>query len=108
MNSFVSFDMITLKVQIRVKEECISAFKEAMAKNHAGTLKEPGNVRFDVNQGIDDPCQFFLHEVFESRNAHAAHLETDHFKVFMETIESMLEEEMNVVFYNPLFPEDLN
>ena len=97
MNSFVSFDMIALKVQIRVKEDCVAVFKEAMAKNHAGTRNEPGNVRFDVSQGIDDPCQFFLHEVFESSEAHAAHLETDHFKVFMSTVESRLEEAMDGV-----------
>lgn len=99
--------MLVLKVTIKVKPECLSDFMKAMALNFEGTRNEPGNIRFDVNQGLEDTTEIFLHEVFQDSQAHQVHLESPHFKTFMATVADMLQEDMNVQNFSPCFPGEL-
>ena len=54
--------MIVTTVIVFVKPEHIQDFIEASIVNHLGSLKEPGNMRFDVLQSRDDPSRFMLYE----------------------------------------------
>ena len=65
--------MIVTCVAVYVKEEHIDDFIEVTTKNHEGSVKEPGNVRFDVLQRRDDPTTFLLYEAYESEEDVAAH-----------------------------------
>ena len=84
--------MIATCVQIRVKEENIDDFIQATIKNHEGTIKEPGNIRFDVLQRTDDPSQFTLYEVFEFAEAINAHKETQHYLAWKNTVSDWMAE----------------
>ena len=64
-------------VYVRVKEEHIDDFIEATTRNHLGSVREPGNLRFDVIQSVENPGAFLLYEAYESAEAAAAHKDTD-------------------------------
>lgn len=79
--------MIVTAVTVYVKLEHIEDFIKATTKNHEGSIKEPGNMRFDVLQGIDDRSRFLLYEAYESEEAAAAHKNTEHYKTWRNTVE---------------------
>ena len=68
--------MIVTFVHIWVKEEHINAFINACLTNHDNSVKEPGNLRFDILQDEKDPAKFVLYEAYESEEAAADHKKT--------------------------------
>lgn len=82
--------MIVTVVEVHVNPEHVGAFIEAVRENHEASVKEPGNMRFDVLQSATDSGQFFLYEAYETDAASKAHKETAHYKKWRETVESMM------------------
>ena len=78
--------MIATFVHVWVKPEHIAEFKEASIVNHKASTKEPGNLRFDVLQDIDDPAKFVLYEAYETEEAVVAHKLTEHYQVWRDTV----------------------
>ncbi len=78
--------MIVTFVHIWVKEAHVEAFIHASKENQAQSVKEQGNLRFDLVQSLDDPCKFVLYEAYESDDAAAAHKETSHYKKWRDTV----------------------
>src|SRR3569832_714571 len=60
-------------VQVRVKPEHVADFIEASRANHQASLREPGNLRFDVLQDASDPARFILYEAYRSADARLRH-----------------------------------
>ena len=58
--------MIVTCVYIHVKPDEIDRFIDATTENHHESVKETGNLRFDLIQQADDPCRFMLYEAYES------------------------------------------
>ena len=77
-------------VSLNVKPECVDAFIEVTGRNAAGSVREPGNVRFDVLRDADDPCSFKLYEVWLDDEAIAAHRDAPHYKEWAEAMGGML------------------
>ncbi len=98
--------MIVTCVHVCVKSAHIQDFIEATLKNHEGTRKEPGNLRFDVLQLPGDPTRFTLYEVFESEEALAYHRTTGHYLQWRETVAEWMEKPREAVRYNVLAPMD--
>lgn len=82
--------MIALVVSIDVKPGQIDAFIAATLANARGTRAEPGNLRFDVLRGEDDPNHVTLYEVYQTPEALAAHRETPHFQAWAAAAEPMM------------------
>lgn len=78
--------MIVTCVHVWVKAEHVEDFIAASQANHAGSVTEPGNLRFDVLQSTDDPTRFLLYEAYESEGAAKAHKETSHYLTWRETV----------------------
>ena len=91
-------------VYVHVIKENISEFIEASRVNHIASVKEPGNLRFDVLQNAEDPSRFVLYEGYESDEAAAAHKETPHYLKWRETVADWMAEPRKGVKYNVLFP----
>ena len=98
--------MIVTCVHVHVKPEAVDDFIEASVLNHKGSVKEPGNLRFDFVQQADDPCRFMLYEAFESEEAVMAHKETDHYLKWRDTVKDMMAETRYGVKYNVLEPKE--
>jgi autoinducer 2-degrading protein len=78
--------MIATIVNVYVKPEFVDDFIKISTENHLGSVKEPGNLRFDVIQNIEDPTRFVLYEAYESEEAAASHKTTPHYLKWRETV----------------------
>ena len=96
--------MLVTIVYIKVKSEYIEAFKEACRRNHEGSIREPGNFRFDVLQFTDDPTQFVLYESYKSQQDVDAHKQTDHYLAWRDTVADWMAETRRGVKYTGLYP----
>jgi (4S)-4-hydroxy-5-phosphonooxypentane-2,3-dione isomerase len=76
--------MVIMQVEVNVKPDFIDQFKEAIVKNATQSRLEPGNLRFDVAQDVDDPTKFLLIEVYVDEAARQAHWNSEHFKAYRE------------------------
>ena len=96
--------MLIVHVHVRVKPDCIEAFKEATIANARQSVKEPGIARFDVVQQQDDPTRFVLVEAYRSVEATAAHKATAHYAAWRDRMESLMAEPRSSVKYSNVFP----
>jgi autoinducer 2-degrading protein len=79
--------MIVTIVNILVKPENINQFIEATIENHNNSVKEKGNLRFDVLRERDNHSAFSVYEAYETDEASAAHKKTAHYLKWREIVE---------------------
>jgi (4S)-4-hydroxy-5-phosphonooxypentane-2,3-dione isomerase len=79
-------------VHVRVLPDQLAAFLEASRANHAGSIQEPGNVRFDVLRDPADANHFLIYEVFVDEDAAAAHKTTPHYLAWRDRVAPMMAE----------------
>ncbi len=78
--------MVATLVHVWVKPENVDDFIIASTKNHKKSIRESGNFRFDLLQDANDKCKFILYEAYDSEASAAAHKETDHYKLWRDTV----------------------
>ena len=96
--------MIATTVMVHVKPAFISRFIEVSIKNHEASVREQGNVRFDVLQSSDDPSCFLLYEAYASEESKEAHKKTAHYREWKETVANWMQkprESAGYVFIRP-------
>lgn len=98
--------MIVTTVEIHVKENRIDDFIRATLENHSASIKEPGNLRFDVLQSMDDPARFTLYEAYDSRESADAHKKTRHYLTWRETAESMMDGPRKGIPHRVIAPQE--
>ena len=98
--------MLIVHVHVRVKPECVDAFKQASLENARHSVREPGVARFDVVQQSDDPTRFVLVEVYRDADAPAKHKETAHYAAWRDTVAPLMAEPRSSVKFTNLFPQD--
>ncbi len=79
--------MVVTTVMVNVKENHIQDFIQATIKNHEASGKEHGNMRFDILQSRNDPSSFLMYEAYDSEQSATAHKETEHYKVWRQSVE---------------------
>ena len=84
--------MIATTVRVRVKPDFVDSFIKATVKNHEASIKEPGNMRFDILQSKDDPTLFLLYEAYQSDAQAAAHKKTPHYAEWRDTVAEWMAE----------------
>ncbi len=78
-------------VLLTVRTEMMGDFERAVLHNARESIaKDPGCLRFDVSQGTEDPTRWVLHEVYTTRDAHAAHRRSPHFLAYDAVAEQAL------------------
>ncbi|MCC6446724.1 MAG: antibiotic biosynthesis monooxygenase, partial [Armatimonadetes bacterium] len=92
-------------VTVFVKSDKTTDFILAALENARNTRQEQGNVRFDVLQGEDDPCRFFLYEVYRSPEDFASHQKTSHYLAWREQVADWMAEPRKGLKYTNLFPD---
>jgi (4S)-4-hydroxy-5-phosphonooxypentane-2,3-dione isomerase len=93
-------------VKISVKPDKVDAFIEASRANHEGSVREPGNRRFDILQDPADPTRFVLYEAYVSAEEAAAHKQTPHYLAWRDAVAEMMDEPRQGIPYNGLFPRE--
>jgi autoinducer 2-degrading protein len=97
--------MFVVCVHVHVKPENVEQFIEATLQNARSTVEEPGALRFDVLQQIDDPNRFVLYEAYRDEAGAKAHKETAHYAKWRETVEPWMAEPRRGVQHQSHFPE---
>ncbi len=96
--------MIVTTVMVKVKPEHVAEFIEATRRNHEASVREPGNLRFDVTQSAEDPAAFLLYEAYRSESDIEAHRATPHYLAWRDAVAEWMAEPRKGVRYRLLFP----
>ncbi len=91
-------------VYVHVKPEHVPDFIESIRVNHEHSVREPGNVRFDILQSFDDPTRFVAYEAYVDEAAAKAHKETAHYLAWRDEVAPWMAEPRQGVRYEGLFP----
>lgn len=92
-------------VEINIKPERVDEFLDVFRANHEGSVKEPGNLRFDVLQDPDAPTRFFIYEAYQNDDAVLAHKQTPHYLACIEKLEGMMSAPRKKRSFVGLLPE---
>jgi len=86
-----SYQMFVVAVLYEIKAESVAAFRAAILKNSAASVRdEPDCHRFDVSS-TPDGRRWFFYELYTDEAAFAAHRETSHFAEFSQAVQSLTE-----------------
>lgn len=97
--------MIATLVHIWVKPENVTDFIKASTSNHKQSITEEGNLRFDLLQDVNDPTKFILYEAYSSEKEAAAHKDTEHYRVWRDTVAGWMAQPRRGDKYIILAPE---
>lgn len=78
--------MIVRIITCHVKPGSETAFEKATVLNRRGSIAEPGVLRFDLLKAVDGPGVYYLYEVYRDHAATVNHKDTDHYKLWRETV----------------------
>jgi (4S)-4-hydroxy-5-phosphonooxypentane-2,3-dione isomerase len=98
--------MYVVCVHVYVLPEHREAFLEASLENARNTIREPGNLRFDVLQKADEPDRFVLYEVYRDEAGMKAHKETAHYARWAAAVGPWMAEPRQGIKYQAMFPQD--
>jgi quinol monooxygenase YgiN len=98
--------MLIVHVNVRVKPECVEAFRQATILNALQSVQESGIARFDVVEQQDDPTRFVLVEIYRTEDAPAQHKETAHYQTWRDAVAPMMAEPRMSTKYSNVFPVD--
>ncbi|MBN1416567.1 MAG: antibiotic biosynthesis monooxygenase [Bacteroidales bacterium] len=98
--------MIVTFVHVVVIEQHINDFIQATIENHMESVKEPGNLRFDILQDAGDPAKFVLYEAYKSEEASAAHKNTAHYIAWRDKVADWMAQPRQGIKHTIIFPKD--
>jgi autoinducer 2-degrading protein len=98
--------MIVTCVYVHIKPGMVDSFVNATVTNHKESVKEPGNLRFDLIQQVEDPCKLMIYEAYESEAAAADHKNTPHYLKWRDNVKDYMAEPRQGVKYNIIAPKD--
>jgi quinol monooxygenase YgiN len=72
-------DAVTVAVILRPRDGQEMMLEAELRALIGPTRKEEGCLRYDLHRSVEGPGAFLLHEIWETREHHSAHIKTDHF-----------------------------
>ena len=97
--------MFVTLVHIHVKPDKVAGFLDATRANHEASIREDGNVRFDVLRSVEDPNRFVLYEWYADEASARAHKETAHYATWRDATADVFAEPRYGVRYEGVYPE---
>ena len=89
--------MIFIVVKFTVKPEYRDTFLDEVSPFTAATRSEPGVLWFDWSVSAEDPHQFVLVEAFRDGDAGAVHVQSDHFKAGIDTLQRLVAKTPDII-----------
>ena len=81
--------MFVTLVHCHLKPEHLDAFLAATRANHEGSIREPGNLRFDVVQHTMRANHYTVIEGWRNQQAFDAHVAAAHTRQYRDTLQPM-------------------
>jgi len=94
--------LFILHVNINVKPECLDEFMKEITWFAEECRKEPGCLRFDVLQELEDPTKFMILEAFPTDEGVVAHQQSEHYKRWGQVAPPLIVEPRIRVRYRPI------
>jgi autoinducer 2-degrading protein len=91
-------------IDVHVREADVEAFKTESRKNHQGSIREPGVLRFDVLQDEADGSHFMLVEAYRDEQAVLDHKDTPHYRGWRDAVAPMMARARVGSAYSPVAP----
>ena len=82
--------MIKIVAKMKVKPECIDAFKAAAEELVKKSRAEAGNVFYSLNQSLSDPTILAFIECWKDQEAINIHNATEHFTTTLPNLGEMM------------------
>jgi (4S)-4-hydroxy-5-phosphonooxypentane-2,3-dione isomerase len=98
--------MIVTCVHVHVKPDEVMNFINATVENHKESIRELGNLRFDLIQQANDPCRFVIYEAYESELFAAEHKNTEHYLKWRDSVADLMAEPRQGIKYNIIEPKE--
>jgi (4S)-4-hydroxy-5-phosphonooxypentane-2,3-dione isomerase len=98
--------MIVTFVHVFVLEDHIPDFILATIENHKESVKEHGNLRFDILRDASEPAKFVLYEAYESEEAALAHKNTPHYLTWRETVAPWMAKPRQGIKHTIVYPSE--
>lgn len=102
----MSNSLLVVHVDVAVAPEQVDAFLAATEANASASREEPGMLRFDVLTDREDPAHIVLVEIYRDEQAAAAHKDTLHYRIWRDTVETMMARPRRSTRYVNASPED--
>ena len=96
--------MFVTLVHIHVKPDQVDTFLDATRANHEASIREDGNLRFDVLRSVEEPTRFLLYEWYATDAAAAAHRETPHYQAWVSAVTDWFVEPRHADAYEAVYP----
>ena len=81
-----------MAIRLRCRDGAAGTFADVLADITPASRAEPGNVRFEVAQSVDDPNTFVVVESYVDEAAYRAHLQTPGFERVERELFPLLED----------------
>jgi (4S)-4-hydroxy-5-phosphonooxypentane-2,3-dione isomerase len=98
--------MVAVLVYLHVKTDSIDQFLAETLENARNSRKEPGIVRFDVIQEIEDPSRIVLFELYRDQQAVESHRLTAHYAKWRDAVPLLLVTERTRTIYRAIEPAE--
>lgn len=82
--------MLIVTAKVKLQSEKVEEFVDAVREMKTHVLQDPGAVQYNLHRSVNNPDEFLFYERYESEEAFAYHLSTDHLKVLSEKIEPLM------------------
>lgn len=82
---------VTVIARMQAKPDRVDELRAALDVMIAATRQEAGYTVYDLHVGADDPTLFMFHEIWETREHHQVHAQTDHVNAFRERASTLLD-----------------
>ena len=96
--------MFIVHVHVNVRPERVDDFIAATRINAASSVQEAGVLRFDVIQEENNPTQFVLIEIYREQEASNLHKNTQHYKIWRNSVNDMMAEPRRSARYKSIYP----
>ncbi len=73
-------------VEVDVIPDFREDFIAASRLNHEASVREPGNLRFDILQSPQDPNHFVFYEAYRNEQEARAHKQTQHYRTWRDSV----------------------
>jgi autoinducer 2-degrading protein len=98
--------MIVILVHVWVKETFIEDFVVATIENHKQSVKEPGNLRFDILRDAENPAKFVLYEAYKTEEDFAIHKSKAHYLKWRDAVVDWMAQPRQGIKHTVVYPMD--
>lgn len=85
---------LTVVAKITAKKDSVAIVKSELLKMIEPTRKEHGCIEYNLHQDNEDPSVFIFYETWDSLACLESHMNTEHFKNYVNAVGSLIEEKV--------------